>query len=80
MPYSVISPSGTRAYIWESSSNTIRTFDLESPNGSGGFTEIGSGTTLADSHGTYAPTLMISQDGGTLFLGGDAKILIIPLE
>ena len=73
----VISPTGNFAYTYVSANHTIHKYDLNSPNGSGGFTEVGSGTTLADSPGTGV-AMTISPDGGTLFLAGSDLVLITP--
>jgi len=73
----IISPTGNIAYTYVSSNNTIHKYDLNSPNGSGGFTEVGTGTVLADSPGTGA-SMTISPDGGTLFLAGSLRVLITP--
>ncbi|MDD5058140.1 MAG: IPT/TIG domain-containing protein [Sideroxydans sp.] len=74
----VISASGNTAYTYVSSNNAIHKYDLNIPNGSGGFTEIGSGTVLADSPGTGI-AMTISPDGGTLFLAGSLRVLIVPV-
>jgi hypothetical protein len=74
----VISPTGDIAYTYVSSDNTIHKYDLNSPNGSGGFTEVGSGTVLADFPGTGV-AMTISPDGGTLFLAGSLRVLIAPV-
>jgi hypothetical protein len=75
----VISPDGTKAYAYyPSPSNVIRKFDLNSPNGSGGFTEIGSFTSVPDSPGTNLIEMTISPDGGTLFLAGSVKVIVMP--
>jgi len=55
----------------------IHKYDLNSPNGSGGFTEVGSGTIPADFPGTGV-AMTISPDGGTLFLAGSLRVLITP--
>jgi hypothetical protein len=74
----VISPTGDIAYTYASSDNTIHKYDMNSPNGSGGFTEVGSGTVLADSPGTGV-AMTISPDSGTLFLAGSLRVLIAPV-
>jgi len=73
----VISPEGTKAYAYYSGTGRIRKFDLTAPSG-GGFVEIGSGTTIPDSPGTFFNDMTISQDGGTLFLAGNQRVIIVP--
>jgi hypothetical protein len=55
----------------------IRKFDLNSPAG-GGFAEIGGGTPVTDSPGSNFNAMTISADGGTLFLAGDERLIILP--
>jgi hypothetical protein len=74
----VVSPNGAAAYAYFSSTSAIRKFDLSSPDGSGGFNEIGSVTAVADSPGTGLVRMVISPDGGTLFLAGTERVIIIP--
>jgi hypothetical protein len=73
----VVSPDGTRAYAYYSGTGTIRKFDLTSPSG-GGFAEIGPGTSVPDSPGTFFNDMTISTDGGTLFLAGNQRVIIMP--
>ena len=74
----VISPDGATAYAFFSGApGTVRKFDLNSPNG-GGFTEIGSGTSVPDSPGTNYVEMAISPDGGSLFLAGNQKVIVMP--
>jgi hypothetical protein len=75
----VISPDGSTAYAYFSGApGTVRKFDLNSPNGSGGFTEIGSGTAAPDFPGTNLIEMTISPDGSTLFLAGSQKVIVMP--
>jgi hypothetical protein len=74
----VISPDGSTAYAYFSGSpGTVRKFDLNSPS-NGGFTEIGSGTAPPDFPGTNLIEMTISPDGGTLFLAGSQKVIVMP--
>jgi hypothetical protein len=74
----VISPDGSTAYAYFSGSpGTVRKFDLNSPS-NGGFTEIGSGTAAPDFPGTNLIEMTISPDGGTLFLAGSQKVIVMP--
>jgi len=72
----VISPDGATAYAYFSGSGTIRKFDLTSPSG-GGFTEVGVGTPV-DSPGTFFSSMTISPDGGTLFIAGNQRMIVMP--
>jgi IPT/TIG domain len=74
----VLSPNGEFAYVYYGASQSIRKFDLNSPI-SGGFSELGSGTAVTFP-GTAAinMAMAISPDGGTLFLAGDERLLILP--
>jgi IPT/TIG domain len=73
----VISPDGSKAYVYYSDTGKIRQFDLNSPSG-GGFVEIGSGTPVTDSPGTFFNDMTISADGGTLFLAGNVRVIVMP--
>lgn len=78
----VISPDGATAFACYvdlasssgSGSGTIRKFNLNDPI-SGGFTEIGSGTLTP---GGSCGQMAMSPDGGTLFLAGNERIVILP--
>jgi hypothetical protein len=82
----VISPDGNRAYTFDSNGK-LRTFNLAgTPPGTGNpYPEVGTGTTLAGSPGTpaFVPGLgirmIISPDGGTVFLAGGDRIVIQPV-
>lgn len=80
---SVISPDGARGYgfVAGSPGGTLRTYDLTSPNGSGGFTEIGSGTGIPDSPGIVfisGPLVGITSDGGAVIITGHQNFIIQP--
>ena len=70
-----LAPDGATAYAYYSASGTIRKFDLNGPNGSGGFTETGS--VAVASPGDFA-RMAISPDGGTLFLAGKERLIVSP--
>jgi hypothetical protein len=75
----VISPDGATAFAYFTSDNTIRKFDLNLPSG-GGFTQISS-TALPNPSvgpGTFFSEMTISPDGGTLFLAGNQRVIIVP--
>jgi hypothetical protein len=71
----VVSPNGTRAYTY--SSGTVRTYDLTTPPVLGAFSEIGIGTATPGNPG-LGTVMTISPDGGTLFIAGDAAIVVMP--
>jgi hypothetical protein len=76
-----ISPDGTRAYGFvygASSEGTLHTYDLTSPTGSGGFTEIGSGIPMPTSPGDFA-NVAISPDGSAIFVSGESNFIIQPV-
>ena len=76
----VFSPDERYAYGYDIGARTIRKFDLDDPDGVGGFTEIGSGTAPPGLPTTLlaAPQLAISPDGGWLFVAGDANLVVMP--
>jgi hypothetical protein len=71
----VISPDGSKAYAYFSATGTIREFDL---NGTGGFTEIGTGTPVASVPGTGFQQMALSPDGGSLFMAGNQNFIVMP--
>ncbi|HKQ25665.1 MAG TPA: IPT/TIG domain-containing protein [Burkholderiales bacterium] len=71
----VISPDGTKAYAYYTGANVIRKFDLTTM---GGITEIGTGTPIADSPGSFYSAMTISPDGGTLFLASNERLIVMP--
>ncbi|GAB4569833.1 MAG: hypothetical protein Tsb007_47210 [Rhizobacter sp.] len=76
----LVSPAGRYAYGYVKAGNQVRKYDLDSPV-SGGFSEVGTGTPLADVPNptqSYLPTLKISPDGRTLFVVGDQNIIVMP--
>jgi len=73
----VLSPDGGIAYLY--TNGTIRRFNLNLPDGSGGFLEIGAALALPASPGSNSPAMTISPDGGTLFLAGNQRLIIFPL-
>ena len=73
----VISPDGSTAYAYFPSSGLIRKFNLNSPNGTGGFTEVGGGVAIT-SPGTFFSSMAITPDGGTVFLAGRQNVIVQP--
>ena len=72
----VLNAGGTRAYTYDSSGN-LRTFDLTGALVSGIFPEIGSPGTSVANPGTGIK-MVLSPDGGTLFMAGDSQVVIVP--
>jgi hypothetical protein len=78
---SVLSPSGARAYSYDSN-GTLRVFDLTATPVGGFFPEIGTGTVLPSDPGPGVNgtdmKMAISPDGGTLFLAGSSVVIVQP--
>lgn len=74
---SVISPDGNRAYTYNNTTGKLQVFDLNSPDGLGGFNEIGTGSVLADHAGTD-PRMLVTPDGGLIFIIGNTNMLVVP--
>jgi hypothetical protein len=73
----VISPDGSTAYAYFSGSGLVRKFDLNDPDGMGGFVEVGVGVAVS-SPGSFFSRMAISPDGGTLFLAGNERLIVVP--
>jgi hypothetical protein len=73
----VISPDGSTAYAYFSGSGLVRKFDLNDPDGMGGFVEVGVGVAVS-SPGSFFSRIAISPDGGTLFLAGNERLIVVP--
>jgi hypothetical protein len=71
-----MSPDGTKAYCFVGGT-TLRTYDLAASPVAGLFPEIGTGTTLPGDPGADAK-IIISPDGGTLFIAGADGIVVVP--
>jgi hypothetical protein len=76
-------PDGTRAYTFDDT-GVLRTFDLTQNPVGGFFPEVGTGTALPGDPGyTDYPystivRMLVSPDGGTLFIAGDTQIVVLP--
>jgi hypothetical protein len=73
----VLSPNGATAFGYYPSGSRVRKFDLTAPDSAGGFAEIGLGTVVA-SPGTALTAMTITPDGGTLFLAGNQRVIVLP--
>lgn len=72
-----ISPDGTRAYTYDSVATQVLSFDLTVNAAGGAFPQVGTGTTLAGDPGAGVQ-MVISPDGGDLFLAGTTQIVVQP--
>ena len=76
----VISPDGTRAYVYVGTTGLLHVLDLTITDGGNGFVEIGTGISLQDPLPTNSVTKMsISPDGGTLFIVSNGQLIIQPV-
>jgi hypothetical protein len=71
-----ISPDGSTAYAYFPTSGLVRKFNLNAPSG-GGFVELGTGTAVS-SPGSFFSEMTITPDGGTLFLAGNQRLIVLP--
>jgi len=70
-----MAPDGNRAYRFVEATSDIHIFDLTKPDGLGGFTELPSiAVTVVGS----VSEMLITPDGGTLFLVSSQQVLVIP--
>jgi hypothetical protein len=67
-----LSPDGSVVYAYFGNTGLIRKFSTLSP-----FAELGSGTPVA-SPGTFSSLMVVSPDGGTLFLAGNQRVIVLP--
>lgn len=75
---SVISPDGTRAYgVSPDDPTVLHTYDLTSPDGIGGFTELAP-ITLQAAPGLPI-VLSITPDGKTVFISGENNFIVQPV-
>ncbi len=72
-----LSPDGTRAYAYNNSTGLLHVLDTTTSDGAGGFVEIGTATTIADSAGTN-PRMVVTPDGGTIIIVGSSNVLVVP--
>jgi hypothetical protein len=75
----VLAPDGSRAYCYDwFGDGRLHTFDLTVAPIAGVFPEIGTALTLAGNPGLM-PKMTISPDGNTVFVAGDAAIVVQPV-
>jgi hypothetical protein len=74
----VLAPDGLRAYAYDDNVNAVRVYDLAATPVAGIYPEIAPAITLTnDPNG--ASQMTISPDGGTLFIGGLDRVVVVPL-
>ena len=78
----VVKPDASRVYTFDapagSESGELRTFDLTSPTVDGRFQQIGAGVPMSPGSGTGAIEMVITPDGGTIFVVGIAGVWVQP--
>ncbi len=78
----VVAPSGLRAYTYDLN-GTVRVFDLTTPPGSQAmFPEILPAITPSASPSTNQSNplkMVITPDGGTVFIAGDRQVIVLPV-
>jgi len=73
-----LSPDGTRAYLYISTSGKLHVLDLTASDGANGFVEIGSGTVIPDAPADWTK-MSISPDGGSLFISSNSQLIVFPV-
>jgi len=71
----VVTPDGSAAYAYYPGTTAVRKFDLNTPDGSGGFTQMGSAVVSLPAGSSTA--MAISPDGGALFLANDHQVIVL---
>lgn len=72
----VLKPDGTRAYTYDSASNSIVVYDTTVDRDEAALTPLGSVTAFAAPGGSVK--MAITPDGGTLFMAGTSQIVVQP--
>lgn len=77
----VLSPDGSRAYVYEGDGDQLHIYDLTAPLVGGFFPEVQTITLKGDPQSSFASDLpmMLSPDGKVLFLVGNLGIVVQPL-
>jgi hypothetical protein len=75
---SALAPDGARAYAYGDTNRLLYVFNLASPNGSGGFNQVGTPLALSAAPGGV-PLIVISMDGRTAFVVGTTTVNVVPL-
>lgn len=73
----VMKPNGTRAYTYDPTVGGIVTYDVSVDRDEAAYVALGAATPLVGNPGTGVK-MIISPDGGTLFLAGSSQIVVQP--
>lgn len=73
----VLKPNGTRAYTYDPTAGGIVTYDVSVDRDEAAYVALGAATPLAGNPGSGVK-MIISPDGGTLFLAGSGQIVVQP--
>lgn len=73
----VFKPDGTRLYAYDTASGGILVYDTSVDKDEAAYTPVGAVTPLPADPGS-SPRITISPDGGTLFLAGSTRIVVMP--
>jgi hypothetical protein len=76
---SALSADGTRAYGYVTADRLLHVYDLNSPNGSGGFNEARTPILLASDPGG-TPVIAITTDNRRAFIAGDNAVHVVVLQ
>lgn len=73
----VMKPNGTRAYTYDPTAGGIVTYDVSVDRDEAAYVALGAATPLAGNPGSGVK-MIITPDGGTLFLAGSDQIVVQP--
>lgn len=73
----VLKPNGTRAYAYDPTAGGIVTYDVSVDRDEAAYVALGAATPLAGDPGSGVK-MIITPDGGTLFLAGSGQIVVQP--
>ena len=73
----VMKPNGTRAYTYDPTAGGIVIYDICVDRDEAAYVALGAATPLVGDPGSGV-SMIISPDGGTLFLAGSAQIVVQP--
>jgi hypothetical protein len=71
-----LKPDGTRAYAFDTTAGGILTYDISVDRDEAAYVALGPVTPLTDPGNV--PRMIISPDGGTLFLAGNGRVVVVP--
>jgi hypothetical protein len=73
----VLKPNGTRAYAYDATAGGILVYDTSVDRNEAAYVALGAATPLAADPGTGV-RMTITPDGGTLFIAGSLRIVVLP--